>query len=62
MYYPRHYCCMACGKKFTLSDGMIVQPSAGVPCPHCGSHKTKERIISGMMDFVKHFIKSYNRK
>ena len=53
MYYPRHYRCLACGKKFTLSDGVIMQPSAGVPCPHCGSHKTTGRLLGNVIVGVK---------
>ena len=43
MFYPRYYRCWSCGEKFTLSDGVIHFPSAGVPCPHWGSNKTKSR-------------------
>ena len=50
MYYPRHYRCLACGEKFTRSDGVICLPSEGVPCPHCGSKKTIERTLGGMID------------
>jgi DNA-directed RNA polymerase subunit RPC12/RpoP len=50
MYYPRHYRCLACGEKFTRSDGVICLPSAGVTCPHCGSKKTIERPLGGLLD------------
>ena len=59
MYHPRHYRCIACGNKFTLSDGVIVLPSTGVPCPHCGSNNTTKRFLGGLIDtfkFIKNFI------
>ena len=42
MFHSRYYRCLSCGKKFTLSDGVIVQPSIGVTCPHCGSNMTTD--------------------
>ena len=42
MYNPRNYHCKACGKSFTVSDGVIRLPSSGVECPYCGSNKTSE--------------------
>ena len=62
MYYPRNYRCLSCGKKFTLSDGVIRLPSAGVPCPHCGSKKTKERFLGGLIDFVGILIRVVSKK
>ena len=43
MFYPRYNRCWSCGEKFTLSDGVIHFLSAGVPCQHWGSNKTKSR-------------------
>ena len=53
MFYPRYYRCLSCGEKFTLSDGVIRFPSAGVPCPHCGSKRTKERFFGWLIDIIK---------
>ena len=53
MFHPRYYRCLSCGEKFTFSDGVIVQPSSGVPCPHCGSNKTKERFLGWLIDLFK---------
>ena len=53
MFHPRYYRCLSCGEKFTLSDGVIRLPSAGVPCPYCGSKKTKERFLGWLIDFFK---------
>ncbi len=52
MFHARYYRCLSCGEKFTLSDGVIIQPSIGVPCPHCGSNKAKERFLGGLIDFI----------
>ena len=53
MFYPRYYRCLSCGEKFILSDGVIVQPSFGVPCPHCGSNKTTERLLGNVIWEIK---------
>ena len=42
MYNPRSYHCLACGKSFVLSDGVIRLPSCGMACPRCGSRRTSE--------------------
>ena len=56
MYNLRHYRCLACGKKFDLSDGVILNPQAGVPCPHCGSHKTLEGVLGNIAVKVKNLL------
>ena len=53
MFNPRYYRCLSCGEKFTLSDGVIHLPSAGVPCPHCGSNKTTGRLLGNMIVGIK---------
>ena len=62
MYYPRHYRCKACGEKFTRSDGVICLPSAGVTCPHCGSKKTIERTLGGVVDLFGLLVKILRKK
>lgn len=56
MYYPRHYRCIACGEKFTLSDGVICLPSVGVTCPHCGSKKTTGRLMGNVIVGIKNIL------
>ena len=53
MFYPRYNRCWSCGEKFTLSDGVIHLPSAGVPCPHCGSNKTTGRLLGNLIVGIK---------
>jgi len=62
MYYPRHYRCLACGEKFTRSDGVICLPSDGVPCSHCGSKKTKERTLGGVVDLFGLLVRVFRKK
>ncbi len=45
MFHIRYYRCLTCKKEFTLPDGVTCLPSEGVTCPHCGSDKTKEKIL-----------------
>lgn len=52
MFYPRRYKCLSCGKPFTLSDGVVCLPHAGVVCPHCKSKKTIENPF-GIVDGLK---------
>lgn len=52
MVYPRRYKCLSCGKSFTLSDGVVCLPHAGVECPHCKSKKTIEKSF-GIFDGLK---------
>ena len=56
MYHLRHYRCLACGEKFTLSDGVIVHPYAVVPCPHCGSNKTTGSLLDNVIVGVKNLL------
>ena len=56
MFHPRYYRCLSCGEKSTLSDGVILQPSFGVLCPHCGSNKTKERFLGWLIVLFKGII------
>ena len=53
MFYPRLYRCLSCGKSFMLSDGVIRLPSAGVPCPHCGSNKTTGKLLGNVIVGIK---------
>ena len=53
MFHARYYRCLSCGEKFTLSDGVIKQPSVGVPCPHCGSNKTTGNLLGNVIIGVK---------
>jgi len=57
MFHPRYYRCLSCGEKFTLSDGVIRLPSAGVPCPHCGSNKTTGRLLGNVIIGIKKLFK-----
>ncbi len=57
MFHQRYYRCLSCGEKFTFSDGVIVQPSSGVPCPHCGSNKTTGRLLGNVIIGMKKLFK-----
>ena len=57
MFHQRYYRCLSCGEKFTLSDGVIVQPSSGIPCPHCGSNKTTGRLLGNVIIGMKKLFK-----
>ena len=57
MFHPRFYRCLSCGGKFTLSDGVIVQPSYGVPSPHCGSKKTTGSLLGNIILGIKNLIR-----
>jgi len=61
MYYPRYYRCFSCGEKFTLSDGVIHLPSAGVPCPHCGSNKTTGGLLGNVMLGLRNYSNKRNK-
>ena len=57
MFLPRYYRCLSCEEKFILSDGVIVQPSIGVSCPHCGSNKTTGRVLGTLIIGIKKLFK-----